>query len=219
MRYLFCAALALVLLAGPTTAAGLTGKYIEARTTDIWSGPCFINADINVGGKNAVIGWKVDKGSFDRQKLDGLSVVAVIEAQGTLGLCQPGKARAVLIVDKRASAAQKEALVKLARKQGGDLIGTVVSVQSEKVSLEICECKEGGCAKLNAGKAKIETRCLSAKHDKICGNESACYEPLTRGVKVTPALAVEHSYSGKGVSATWSDAGRRGAYLGTFEVR
>jgi len=219
MRYLAFVALALVLCAGPVSAGELTGKYIEARTCDIWTGPCYANADLHLTGKNAVIGWKVDKGALDKVKLDGLSVVAVIAAQDTLGAKQPGKAKAVLIVDRRATSAQKAALVKLAKKQGGDLVGTVVAVQSAKVDLEICQCKEGGCAKLNAGTAKIETRCINPKHDKVCGNESAYYPPLTKGVKVQPALAVEHSYTGKGAGATWSDAGRRGAYLGTFTVR
>jgi hypothetical protein len=219
MRCLLLASLALALCALPASAAGLTGHYIEARTCDIWTGPCFANADLHLAGKNAVIGWKIDKGSFDSVSLDGLGVVAVISAQDTLGARQPGKAKAVLIVDRRASKAQQAALVKLAKKQGGDLVGTVTSVLSDKVELEICPCEKNACAKLNAGKAKVETRCLNAKHDKVCGNESAYYPPLVKGVKATPALVVEHSYTGKGAGATWDDAGRRGAYLGTFEVR
>ena len=67
--------------------------------------------------------------------------------------------------------------------------------------------------------AKLTTRCLDTEHDKGCGNEYAFYPPLARNVKVRPALAVEHAYSGKGVNQTWDDAGRRGAYLGSFEVR
>jgi len=220
MRTLPFAALALVLSLAPTAqAAGLSGKYIEARTCDIWTGPCYANAEMSLAGKNAVIAWMIDKGSFDGVKLDGLGVVAIVSARDTLGLVQSGKGKAVLIVDSRATKAQKEALVKLAKKQGGDLIGQVLAVQSEKVALEICDCEEGGCAKLKAGKAKIETRCLNAKHDKVCGNESACYAPLTKGVKVQPALATEHSFQGKGIGATWNDSNRRGAYLGTFEIR
>jgi hypothetical protein len=38
-------------------------------------------------------------------------------------------------------------------------------------------------------------------------------------VKVLPAFAIEHAYTGKGVNETWNDAGRRGAYLGSFNVR
>jgi hypothetical protein len=218
-RCLFLAALALIGGAAPLRAEGITGKYIEARTCDIWTGPCFANAEVNLSGKHAVMGWQVEKGTFDKVKLDGLGVVAVVAASDTLGVKQTGKAKAVLIVDSRADKAQREALIRLAKKEGGPLVENVVAVRSAKVNLELCPCDAGGCAKLHAGPAKIETRCLNAKHDKVCGNESAFYPPLVRGVKVKPALAVEHSYTGKGVEETWSEAGRRGAYLGTFELR
>jgi hypothetical protein len=132
---------------------------------------------------------------------------------------QSGKSRAVLIVDSKATKAQKEALIKLAKKQGGDLVGEVLAVLSEKVDVDVCECKDGGCFKLSAGKAKIETRCLNAHQDKVCGNESAYYGPLTKNVKVEPAMATENSYQGKDVGSKWNDSNRRGAYVGTFEVR
>ena len=218
-RTLAFAALALVLVAAPVQAADLTGQYIEARTCDVWTGPCFANAEMNLGGKHAVLGWKVDKGSLGDVRLDGLGVVAVVAASDTLGLKQTGPAQAVLIVDSRADAAQRAALIRLARRQGGDLVRNVVGVRSAKVDLEVCNCPEGGCAKLAAGTARIETRCLDDKHDKVCGNESAFYPPLARNVKVRPALAVEHAYTGTGVNETWNDAGRRGAYLGSFEAR
>src|SRR5262245_42035471 len=190
LRRLPLIALALVACALPSQAAALKGQYIEARTCDIWTGPCYANAEMNLTGKNAVLAWKVEKGTLDGARLDGLGVVAVVAASDTLGVTQTGKARALLLVDKRADAAQKAALVKLARRQGGDLVKNVVGVQTSKVDLEICPCKDGGCAKLDAGTARIETRCISAEHDKICGNESAFYPPLSKGVKVTPALSV-----------------------------
>lgn len=218
MKPFLCFA-ALALCVGPVSAAGLEGKYIEARTCDIWTGPCYANAEMTLAGKNAVLAWTVDKGEFAGVKLDGLGVVAVVGAHDTLGCTQTGKAKAVLIVDSRASAAQKDALTKLAKKQGGELVANVVAVESAKVKLDFCPCSENGCATLEAGKAKIETRCLNAQHDKVCGNESAFYPPLTKGVKVTPAMAVENSYTGKGVGSKWNEANRRGAYLGSFEIR
>jgi hypothetical protein len=218
-RSLFLAALALIALAVPARAAGVTGRYIEARTCDVWTGPCFANAEVNLTGRHAVIGWKVEKGTLDGVILDGLGVVAVVAAHDTLGVTQTGTARSVLIVDSRANAAQKAALIRLAKKQGGELIGDVVAVESAAVELEVCTCGEGGCGKLTAGAARIETRCLDHKGDKICGNESAFFPPLAAGVKVEPAVAVEHSFAGKGVGETWKEIGRRGAYLGSFEMR
>ena len=217
-RWFALAAVALVVVALPAGAAGLSGQYVECRTCEVWTGPCFANAEM-LAGKNAVMGWKVEKGSLDGARLDGLSVVAVVAASDTLGLKQTGQSKAVLIVDSRATPAQKAALIKLAKKQAGELTANVVGVESAKVDLEICACEGNGCATLKAGPAKIETRCLDAKHDKICGNESAFYPPLAKDVNVRAAYAVQHSFTGKGVDETWNDAGRRGAYLGSFTIK
>lgn len=218
-RFLLLAVAALLLSGASLQAAGLTGQYIEARTCDVWTGPCFANAEMNLGGKHAVLGWQVDKGAFDNVTLDGLGVVAVVAASDTLGLKQTGQSKAVLIVDSRANDAQKAALIKLAKHEGGELTANVVGVQRAKIEFTVCPCEGNACATLNAGAAKIETRCLDEKHDKVCGNESAFYPPLAKDVKVRAAYAVEHSFSGKGVNETWKDSGRRGAYLGSFEIK
>ena len=218
MKRALLVALALALCAVPASAAGLTGKYVEARTCDIWTGPCYANADMNLAGKNAVLAWTIDKGSFDGVKLDGLGIVAVLAASDTLGTEQTGKGKAVLIVDSKATKAQHKALVAFAKKQAGKLVDNVVLTTTAKVELTICPCDENGCATLNAGDAKIETRCLG-KHDRLCGNETAYYPPLVKGAKLSPAVAVENSYKGKAIGSKWEDAGRRGAYLGTFTAR
>src|SRR5215471_14471598 len=121
-RWLAFAAVALFVVAAPVSAAGLSGQYIEARTCDIWTGPCFANAEMNLSGKNAVLGWKIDKGTVGDAKLDGLGVVAVVAASDTLGLQQTGPAKAVLLVDERADKAQRDALVRLAKEQAGSLL-------------------------------------------------------------------------------------------------
>jgi hypothetical protein len=217
-RSLLLSALVILAVAAPLRAE-VKGHYIEARTCDVWTGPCFANAEVNLTGRHAVIGWKVEKGTLDGVTLDGLGIVAVVAASDTLGVTQTGAAKAVLIVDSRANPQQRAALIRLAKAQGGQLLANVISVESATVDLEVCPCADGGCGKLTAGAARIETRCLDHKSDKICGNESAFFPPLSAGVKVHPAVAVEHSFAGKGMGETWKDAGRRGAYLGSFEMR
>ncbi|OAI38598.1 hypothetical protein AYO40_06530 [Planctomycetaceae bacterium SCGC AG-212-D15] len=213
---MFCA-LALALPAMPPT---ISGQYVEARTCDIWTGPCFANAEMNLSGKHALMAWRVDKGTLDSVCLDGLGVVAVISARDTLGMKQSGPAKALLIVDARADKAQRDALVRLAQKQGGLLTKHVIGVQYAPIDLTICDCKDGGCARLKAGSiASIETRCIHAKHDKACGNESAFYPPLASGVKAKPAIAIQHGFSGEGIEETWTESDRRGAYLGSFQLR
>jgi hypothetical protein len=217
-RWLGLAVVAVILVAAPVQAGGLTGQYLEARTCDVWTGPCFANAEMNLDGKHAILAWKVDRGQFDRIPLDGLSVIAVVAASDTLGLKQTGPARAVLIVDSRATDAQRQALINLARKEGGELVRKVVRVENVPVDFSLCACKDGGCAVLKAGEARIQTRCIDGHHDKVCGNEKEFYPPLGKDVKARPAVAVEHSFQGPGFNETWKDADRRGAYVGSFEL-
>ena len=134
-------ALVALTLGSVASASEIRGSYVEARTCDVWTGPCFANADFNLGGKNAVMAWNVDKGSIDGVSLDGLSVVAVISAANTLGLEQNAPGKAVLIVDERVNASQRAALIALVRKQAGDLVKYVVATQSAKVQMTTCPCK------------------------------------------------------------------------------
>ena len=206
------------LLASESSAA-VRGQYVEARTCDVFTGECFANADTGLTGKNAVLAWKVESGKVAGTKLDGLGIVAVIAAPDTLGLKQSGPARAILLVDDRATTAQRDALVKFVKAQAGGLVGDVVAVRSAPIDLDICACEGEGCATLKAGTVQVKTRCIDAAHDKACGNETTLYPPLTKGVTAKAALAVEHSFTGKGLNETWHDAGRRGAFVGSFVTR
>jgi hypothetical protein len=216
-RWFVAAALTVMTIAAPIAAAGISGEYIEARTCDVWVAPCFANAEMNLAGKHAVMGWRVEHGTLNDIALDGLSVVAVVAATDTLGLRQTGSAKALIIVDARADSAQRGALVRLAKQQGGELVKNVVDVQTAPIALNTCACKEEGCAELQVGSlARIKTRCIDRRHDKSCGNESNFYPPLAQGTHVRAAVAVEHSFTGTGFNATWKEAERRGAYVGSF---
>lgn len=210
-----------VLLAATALASAseITGQYVEARTCDVYTGPCFANADTGLGGRHAVMAWKIEKGSVGAVKLDGLGVVAVVAARETLGQKQELPGKAVVIVDEKATGAQRAALLKLVKDQSGILLENIVRVDSAKVDLTICACEGNACATVKAGSAKIETRCLDAKHDKACGNETAFYPPLAKGVQAKPAMAVENCFTGAGFNETWKDGERRGAYVGTFSLR
>jgi hypothetical protein len=211
--------LLLPILLASDSSATVRGQYVEARTCDVYTGACFANADTGLTGKNAVLAWKVDKGSFAGTKVDGLGVAAVISASDTLGLKQTGPSRSVLIVDDRATKAQREALVKFAKAQADKLIGEVLAVHTAPFDLTICGCDGEGCAKLSAGTVKIATRCIDADHDKGCGNETTFYPPLAKGVSANAATTTEHSFTGKELNETWHDAGRRGAFVGSFATR
>ena len=197
----------------------MTGEYMESRTADVYTGPCIANSEANLTGQEAILAWHVDRGAFEGVSLDGLSVVAVVAANNTLGLEQNSPARCVLIIDARANSVQKQALVKFARRQAGTLLQNVIGVESAKISVAMCQCEGQTCAEVDATLAKVTTRCLDHKEDKACGNESAFYPPLASGVDARVAGVIEHLFRGNGLAETWSDYGRRGAYVGSFDVR
>src|SRR5688572_9955417 len=79
-------ALASVLAALPllANAGEISGNYLEARTCQVYTGPCFANAEINLVGKEGVMAWNIEDGSRDGVDLSGLSVVVVVAGSDTL---------------------------------------------------------------------------------------------------------------------------------------
>src|ERR1044071_2067537 len=111
-----CAVAASPLLAGGK--GSVRGSYVEARTAEVFTGGCIMNSEAETMGKQAVLAWKVDRGSFNGVALDGLSVVAALAGDRNLRMTEMGGAkpdvRSALYVDARANGAQQLALVAMA---------------------------------------------------------------------------------------------------------
>lgn len=127
-------------LAGMEEASGtarISGDYLEARTSDVYTGPCFANSEVNLAGQEAVLAWRIREGGWDGVPLAGLSLVAVVRASATLGdpHADPLPARSVLIVDERADPAERDALVGFARAMAGELLSGVVAVERAPIEL------------------------------------------------------------------------------------
>jgi hypothetical protein len=210
---------ALALAAG-IPSNSIYGDYVEARTADVFTGPCFANAEAGLVGQLAVFGWKVQHGSWQGVNLDGMSVVGVVRANGTLGnnnyeAVYPVKA--VLILDSRANPEQQLALQAFAKKMGGDLLQDVVRVEHQPIDLTF-ENNDMHTMKatLKAGQlAKIQTRGMS-EADHICRNEEVWYQPLTKLSHSMPAYALAHNFRGQGLGTTWSSPDKRSSFIGNF---
>ena len=85
MKLALTLSLVLAGMAPAAVAASIEGDYLEARTADVYTGPCFANGEVNLAGKDAVLAWHVRRGSWNGTPLDGLGVVAVVRASATLG--------------------------------------------------------------------------------------------------------------------------------------
>jgi hypothetical protein len=213
------ALLALPALAQPAQK-GLTGQYMEFRSADVYTGPCFANSEMGLTGNDAVLAWKVNQGAWRGVALDGLGVVAVVRASATLGdpAANPLPARSVLIVDQHASAAQRAALVNFAETQAGSLLSDVVAVDSAPITMTV-NAKNETDAALQAGDVvRLETRAIGMG-DMICHNEEVYYQPLVGHLDCPmPAVEVESSYTGNQLGVTWQDSGRRSAFVASFTM-
>jgi hypothetical protein len=214
-------AAASVSFAAGVPARGVSGNYIEARTADVYTGPCFANGEVEMNGKEAVFGWKINNGQWHGVDISGLSIVAAIVSEHTLGnVYEPvNPARAVLIVDSKANLEQRLALTSFAKAQAGDLLKNIVKVETQPIELTIENNNiHGGAAKLTAGSlAAIQTRAI-ASTDHLCGNEDVFYPPLTKLDHAMPAYALAESYTGPGLGETWSTPYKRSGFVGTFHV-
>lgn len=194
----------------------IRGNYVEARTADVWTGPCFANGEMGLVGKEAVLAWQVEEGAWDGVALEGLEVVAVVTAGETLGDPSElrGDARSVLLVDEAASAEQRRTLASFAEHMADGLLGRVVEIRAAPIEAAFSD-REGVAAVRAGDLVELQTRALT-HHDEHCGNEIVYYPPLTRTEGAVPAATVKHTYRGDRLGTTWSSPEKRSAFVGTF---
>lgn len=226
----FAALLALLSISTLSLAQQIRGDYIESRSADVYVAQCFANGETGLNGKQALLAWKIDSGSWNGVKLDGLQVAGAVTANATLGdpYGDPYPAKVVMMVDDRATAAQRAALMAFAQHQAGELFDNVISVKVLPMETEVPDAAiatahvhgggVGAHAIFRAGNlARIETRSLNDT-DHICGNETTYYPPLTTVERATPAVAVSDEFHGDGLNTDWANHDRRSAYIAHFEV-
>lgn len=197
--------------------AKITGDYVESRSADVYTGPCFANGEVGLSGDQAILGWHIRSGSWEGVKLDGLSVVAAVKANATLGdpYADPYPAKSVLIIDQRANPQERAALAAFAKHMGGKLLANVANIITAPVEIQV-QPEHHGSALLKAGDfLTVQTRSIN-DNDHLCGNESTFYQPLTPVSHSMPAVAMTDSYSGGGLGRTWTLHDKRSAFVGSF---
>jgi hypothetical protein len=217
---LFGACAALFSASSVATAGQISGEYLEARSCDVFTGPCFANSQMGSGGREAVLAWKVDEGKWKGVPVSGLGVAVVLNSEGTLGYdgvfpMQAGEIKSVILIDERATARQEQALIDFVRHTANEVVGSVQTVK--RVPISLTNDHLGGKGVFQAGKvARIETRPMK-KADCCCTNERKFYLPLAKVDNESPAYANTLSYTGDGLVNRWTLHNIRSAYLATFE--
>jgi hypothetical protein len=200
------------LLAGVN--GSLTGEYVEARTAEVFTGGCIMNSEAETVGKQAVLAWKVDHGSFNGIAIDGLSVVAAVSGDRNLGMQEMGgekaTVRSAMYVDQRANAAQQLALVAMANELSHGLVGTIVQVTAAPISF----ADHGSEINVSAGQVALDVN-KHITHDPTCG-AMQWFHPLASMRDSTIGVASQHVFTGSALGTKWSDPNKRSAFFGTF---
>lgn len=208
---------ALVLTAPAAAADSVSGTYLESRTCQVYTGPCFANAETAMAGREALMAWNIESGKQNNVDLAGLSVVMVVRGNDTLayqGVEDPAQLKSAIIVDDKASEAQREALINFVKQHTGRAGREVVRIDSAPIAMSLDSVELKG--NLQAGNTvKLTTR-KAKPGDCICSNEVAFYPPLAKVNRFAPGVAIEAEYKGTGLGATWSTPESRSVYMGEF---
>ena len=215
----FVCLIASVLIGSPAiiSANEISGTYIEARTCQIYTGPCFAMGEVGLAGRHAVMSWSIAQGKHGNVELAGLKVAVVVRASDTLGhagLEDARQLKSLVIVDQKATPKQRRALVEFVKSYAGKAGCNVSSVRMASIDMELDTAELNG--NLQVGEL-IQLKARKARPgDCICSNESAFYPPLAQLEGYVPGVTIEGEVSARGLGARWSIPDSRTAYLGTF---
>lgn len=196
------------------SGGSVAGTYVEARTAEVFTGGCVMGSEAETTGREAVLAWKVDRGSFNGISLDGLSVVAAVAGDRNLGIFEIGggkaTSRATLVVDERANAAQRLALVAMASELSNGVMGTIVNVTAAPIQF----ADNGHSIEVTAGQATLGVN-KHMEHDPGCGAEQ-WFHPFASVDEATLGQTEKNSFTGSGLGTKWSDPNKRSSFFGTF---
>jgi hypothetical protein len=217
MKRAVIAAALIGLAASPLVAGGrgtVTGAYVEARTAEVFTGGCIMNSEAETVGRQPVLAWKVDRGSFNGIAIDGLSVVAAVSGDRNLGMQEMGgekpNVRSALCVDQRANAAQQLALVALANELSKGIVGTIVQVTPAPIEF----ADHGSEIQVTAGPASLDVN-KHVTHDPTCG-AMQWFHPLAAVNDAAVGVAAQHLFTGSALGTKRSDPNKRSAFFGTL---
>jgi hypothetical protein len=207
------------LVAAPLGARGasdtsISGSYVEARTAEVFTGGCIMNGEAATTGREALLVWKVDRGSFDGVALSGLTVVAAIVGDANLGIREIGGdaavTRAALFVDERATAAQRTALVSMARQHSNGMVSKVVELTPTTIQF----VDEPQAIRVAAKSLRLTVQ-KELNHDPSCGAKQ-WFHPLADVAGAAMGTTAENAFSGSALGTKWSDPNKRSSFFGTF---
>jgi hypothetical protein len=211
MRAIAAAAL-LVVSSGALAQSRIVGDYVEARTLNVYIGACHANGEMVTTGKEGMMAWNFREGAVDGVSLQGVRAVAIVAAPGNLAFAGPR--RSMIVVDKNASPAQRDAVLKLLSANYEAALGEITGVKSLPV--------EFGSRGLEytvriPSVAYIKTTRYKCDHCVMPHNIWA--SPLVPLKSSLVARTSLQEYKGTaGFPGQWKRVDDNSSYVGTFEL-
>ncbi len=122
----------------------IEGRLLEVCNCEVLC-PCWIGEDPDNATCEAVVGWKIDKGTVQGVDVSDLTLALLPHIPGNI---LEGNWKVVVLVDDRATPEQHEAMLKVFTGQLGgpaadfaQLVGEVVAVESAEITSTIDEGK------------------------------------------------------------------------------
>jgi hypothetical protein len=202
---------------GPATTTSISGDYVEARTAEVFAGGCIMGSEGEPSGREAILAWRVGQGRVNGVALDGLSVVAVVAADTSLGMHEIGGAaprviKTALRVDDRATPDQRDALVALARTLAPNVVRDIVDVRAVPIAF----ARDPHHVEVRAGEAKLDVA-THLHHDADCA-ALQWFEPLAATSRAELGLTRTQAWSGSSLGSQWDQTNRKSSFVGTFSL-
>ena len=173
-----------------------------------------MNGEAGTTGREAILAWKVDRGTFSGVSLNDLAVVAAVSADANLGIREIGgevaTTKTALFVDQRATPAQQKALIAMAKKLSNGVIDSVVAATRAPIQF----VDDGRSIRVASASLKL-TVARELSHDPTCGGKQ-WFGPLSTVDRADMGTAADNQFSGTALGTKWSDPNKRSAFYGTF---
>ncbi len=208
----------LLLSAGTAMAASSTqiaGEYVEARSNHVYTCGCLYSGEMVTGGREAILAWSFEGGSYKGTTLEGVRALAVLSGEDNLSI-QGIPRQAVLYLDGVGSAEQEDAVVSLIKQRYPGAVGQILAVKMAPVIFR----KAPGRVDVEVpGVARVSERTAVLPEDAHRG-ATRWYDPFIPLTEATLAATTLYDYQGVDFSKQWQepDAGITG-YFGRFALK
>ncbi|TAJ15840.1 MAG: DUF1326 domain-containing protein [Planctomycetota bacterium] len=113
-----------------------SGRYVEVRSASVYAGACHYNSEYVTQGREAVLAWRIERGSHAGVELAGLAVAVAIRDEVNLADAAQQR-RSIVYLPQSAGARERDALCAWLVTTHAALLGEVLAVEATGLDVAI----------------------------------------------------------------------------------